>query len=85
MDTGILIAVIKSIQQMKQYSTLWVTFGITSERLKYENYLFLSADCLCKNLSEPDSLIAPVGPVKGHANWPNDTLRLWIPIKSEAE
>lgn len=40
--SGTVIALLEAIQQMNQYSTLWVTYRATAERLKHEKYLFLS-------------------------------------------
>ena len=40
---GSLIALLEAIQHLNQYSTLWVTYRSTAERLKHEKYLFLSA------------------------------------------
>lgn len=40
---GALIAVLEGVQHMNQYSTLWVTYRATAERLKHEKFLFLSA------------------------------------------
>lgn len=77
---GILIAVLEAIQQMNQYSTLWVTYRATAERLKHEKYLFLSAAGPYKNLSEPDRLIALAERIEEHvstehANWFNEVRR----------
>ncbi len=77
---GIFIAVLEAIQQMNQYSTLWVTYRATAERLKHEKYLFLSAAGPYRNLSEPDRLIALSERVEEHvstehANWFDETRR----------
>lgn len=85
---GILIAVLEAVQQMNQYSTLWVTYRATAERLKHEKYLFLSAAGPYKNLSEPDRLIALAERVEEHvstehANWFNETRRAATPAKPE--
>ena len=87
---GILIAVLEAVQQMNQYSTLWVTYRATAERLKHEKYLFLSAAGPYKNLSEPDRLIALAERVEEHvstehANWFNETRRVAMPAKPEAK
>lgn len=77
---GILIAVLEAVQQMNQYSTLWVTYRATAERLKHEQYLFLSSAGPYKGLTEPDRLIALAERVEEHvstehANWFNETRR----------
>ena len=77
---GILIAVLEAAQQMNQYSTLWVTYRATAERLKHEQYLFLSNAGPYKGLAEPDRLIALAERVEEHvstehANWFNETRR----------
>ena len=87
---GVLIAVLEAVQQMNQYSTLWVTYRATAERLKHEKYLFLSAAGPYKNLSEPDRLIALAERVEEHvssehANWLNETQRVVAPAKTEAQ
>lgn len=33
---GVLVAILETIQQMNQYSTLWVMYRATAERLKHE-------------------------------------------------
>jgi hypothetical protein len=43
---------------MNQYSTLWVTYRATAERLKHEKFLFLSAAGPYKGQPEPERLIA---------------------------
>ncbi|MDQ7831378.1 MAG: DUF4231 domain-containing protein [Desulfovibrionaceae bacterium] len=77
---GILIAVLEAVQQMNQYSTLWVTYRATAERLKHEQYLFLSNAGPYKGLAETDRLIALAERVEEHvstehANWFNETRR----------
>lgn len=82
--SGILIAVLEAAQQMNQYSTLWVTYRATAERLKHEQYLFLSSAGPYKGLGEPDRLIALAERVEEHvstehANWFNETRRSVTP------
>lgn len=77
---GILIALLEALQQMNQYSTLWLTYRSTAERLKHEKYLFLSAAGPYKNLLEADALVALSERVEEHvstehANWFNETKR----------
>lgn len=77
---GVLIAILEGVQHMNQYSTLWVTYRSTAERLKHEKYLFLSAAGPYKGLSEPERLIALAERVEEHvstehANWFNETRR----------
>jgi hypothetical protein len=77
---GILIAVLEAAQQMNQYSTLWVTYRATAERLKHEQYLFLSSAGPYKSLSEVDRLVALAERVEEHvstehANWFNEARR----------
>lgn len=71
---GILIAILEAIQQMNQYSTLWVTYRATAERLKHEQYLFLSSAGPYKGMAESDRLIALAERIEEvvsteHANW----------------
>ena len=75
---GILIAVLEAAQQMNQYSTLWVTYCATAERLKHEQYLFLANAGPYKGLADPARLIALAERVEEHvstehANWFNET------------
>lgn len=77
---GVLIAVLEAAQQMNQYSTLWVTYRATAERLKHEQYLFLSNAGPYKELTEVDRLTALAERVEEHvstehANWFNETSR----------
>lgn len=62
---GILIAVLEAAQQMNQYSTLWVTHRATAERLKHEQYLFLSSAGPYKGLAEADRLLRAMDPMIG--------------------
>lgn len=85
---GALIAVLEGIQHMNQYSTLWVTYRATAERLKHEKFLFLSAAGPYKGQSEPERLIALAERVEEHvsaehANWFNDTKRVAAIQKKE--
>jgi len=77
---GGLIAVMEAVQQMNQYSTLWVMYRATAERLKHEKYLFLSVAGPYKGLAEPERLVALAERVEEHvstehANWFNETRR----------
>ncbi len=87
---GVLIAVLEAAQQMNQYSTLWVTYRATAERLKHEQYLFLSCAGPYKGLTEPDQLIALAERVEEHvstehANWFNETQRSVAPKTGSKE
>lgn len=87
---GILIAVLEAAQQMNQYSTLWVTYRATAERLKHEQYLFLSSAGPYKGLAEADRLIALAERVEEHvstehANWFNETRRSTNPKPADKE
>ena len=87
---GILIAVLEAAQQMNQYSTLWVTYRATAERLKHEQYLFLSSAGPYKGMAEPDQLVALAERVEEHvstehANWFNETQRATTAQKTEGE
>lgn len=80
---GIVIALLEAVQQMNQYSTLWVTYRATAERLKHEKYLFLSAAGPYRGLLEPERLIQLAERVEEHvstehANWFNETRRILI-------
>lgn len=85
---GALIAVLEAVQQMNQYSTLWVMYRATAERLKHEKYLFLSAAGPYKGLTEPERLVALAERVEEHvstehANWFNETHRAATAQKRE--
>ncbi|HER27534.1 MAG TPA: DUF4231 domain-containing protein [Rhodospirillales bacterium] len=76
--SGALIAVLEAVQHMNQYSTLWVTYRATAERLKHEKHLFLSGAGPFKGLAEADRLISLAERVEEHvstehANWFNKT------------
>lgn len=77
---GAAIAVLEGVQHMNQYSTLWVTYRATAERLKHEKFLFLSAAGPYKEQTEPERLITLAEHVEEHvsaehANWFNETGR----------
>lgn len=87
--SGTVIALLEAIQQMNQYSTLWVTYRATAERLKHEKYLFLSAAGPYRGLPEPERLIHLAERVEEHvstehANWFNETRRVAI-AKTESK
>ena len=79
--SGTAIALLEAVQQMNQYSTLWVTYRATAERLKHEKYLFLSSAGPYRGLPEPECLIQLAERVEEHvstehANWFNETRRI---------
>jgi hypothetical protein len=81
--SGTVIALLETVQQMNQYSTLWVTYRATAERLKHEKYLFLSTAGPYRGLPEPERLIQLAERVEEHvstehANWFNETRRVAI-------
>ncbi|WP_295513764.1 DUF4231 domain-containing protein, partial [Thiolapillus sp.] len=85
---GALIAVLEGGQQMNQYSTLWVTYRATAERLKHEKYLFLSVAGPYKDLTESERLIVLAERIEEHvstehANWSNETRRVMMAQKKE--
>lgn len=85
---GALIAVLEGIQHMNQYSTLWVTYRSTAERLKHEKFLFLSEAGPYKGQVEKERLIALAERVEEHvstehANWFNETRRTVSSPKKE--
>lgn len=85
---GALIAVLEAVQHMNQYSTLWVTYRATAERLKHEKFLFLSAAGPYKGQVEAERLIALAERVEEHvstehANWFNETRRVATAHKKE--
>ena len=86
---GGLIAVIEAIQHMNQYSTLWVTYRSTAERLKHEKYLFLSGAGQYVNLGDPAMFIMLSERVEEHvstehANWFNETKKFVRSNKGES-
>ena len=77
---GSIIALLEAVQHMNQYSTLWVTYRSTAERLKHEKYLFLSAAGPYREMPETDRLVQLAERVEEHvstehANWFNETRR----------
>ena len=84
---GVLIAVLEAVQQMNQYSTLWLTYRATAERLKHEKYLFLSTAGPYTGLPEPERLVTLAERVEEHvstehANWFNETRKALAEKKS---
>ena len=85
---GALIAILEAIQHMNQYSTLWITYRSTAERLKHEKFLFLSAAGPYKGLAEDERLVALAERVEEHvssehANWINEVKRTSAVVKKE--
>lgn len=77
---GALIATLEGVQHMNQYSTLWVTYRSTTERLKHEKYLFLSSAGPYKEMPEYERLVSLSERVEEHvssehANWFNEVKR----------
>lgn len=86
---GTVIALLEALQQMNQYSTLWLTYRSTAERLKHEKYLFLSAAGPYRGLPEPERLIELAERVEEHvstehANWFSETRRAASALKRAA-
>jgi len=80
-SAGAAIAVAEAIQHMNQYSTLWVMYRSTAERLKHEKFLFLSLAGPYRGLEEPERLVLLAERVEEHvstehANWFNETRRV---------
>jgi hypothetical protein len=76
--SGAVIAVVEAIQQLNQYSTLWVTYRSTAEHLKHEKYLFLSGAGPYKDFATDERVIELAERVEEHvstehANWFNET------------
>lgn len=65
---GAFIAILEAIQHMNQYSTLWITYRSTAERLKHEKFLFLSVAGPYKGLAEAERLIALAERVEEHVS-----------------
>lgn len=87
---GVSIAILEGMQHLNQYSTLWVTYRATAERLKHEKYLFLSAAGPYKGLADQDCLVALSERVEEHvstehANWFNETKRAVAAHKQEGK
>lgn len=74
------IALCEGVQQLNQYSQLWVTYRATAEHLKHEKYLFLSHAGPFRDLSNDERLIQLSERVEEHvstehANWFNEARR----------
>jgi hypothetical protein len=83
---GALIAILEGVQHMNQYSTLWVTYRSTAERLKHEKYLFLSAAGPYRGMADADRLVLLAERVEEHvstehANWFNETCQVVVGAK----
>jgi hypothetical protein len=85
---GATIALLEAIQQINQYSMLWIAYRSTAERLKHEMYLFLSSAGPYRGFSEEDRLVQLAERVEEHvstehANWFNETRRVVASPKKE--
>ena len=88
--SGTVIALLEAVQQMNQYSTLWVTYRSTAEHLKHEKFLFLSTAGPYRGLSEPERLTQLAERVEEHvstehANWFNEARRVGTSTKQEGK
>jgi hypothetical protein len=54
--TGVAIAVLEAVQHLNQYSTLWIEYRSTAERLKHARWLFLSRAGEFRELREEEAL-----------------------------
>ena len=86
---GSLIVLLESMQHMNQYSTLWVMYRATTEFLKHEKFLFLSAAGPYKDLPNEFRLIMLAERVEErvsaeHANWFNETRKVQKSIPTGA-
>ncbi len=85
---GALIAILEGVQHVNQYSMLWVMYRSTTEHLKHEKYLFLSAAGPYKGVAVADRLVMLAERVEEHvstehANWFNETQRASAGAKQE--
>jgi hypothetical protein len=55
---GVLIAVIESLQQLKQYHDNWINYRATEEALKHERYLYLARAGPYRGVDGPQTLLA---------------------------
>lgn len=74
---GLLIAVLETVQQMNHYSSRWVIYRATADKLSHEKYLFLSAAGPYRAMTETERLETLSYRVERHvstehANWLND-------------
>ena len=77
---GITIAFIEAVQQLNQYSTLWIMYRSTAERLKHEKSLFNSVAGPYRDLPLASRLVLLAERVEEHvsaehANWFDETRR----------
>ncbi len=84
--SGAAIALLEALQHLNQYSTLWVMYRGTAERLKHEKYLFLSGAGPYRGLQVPDRLLLLAERVEEHvsaehANWFDETRGAVSPTK----
>jgi hypothetical protein len=55
---GVLIAVIESLQQVKQYHDNWINYRAAEEALKHEQYLYLARAGSYRGVDSPETLLA---------------------------
>lgn len=65
---GAAIALLETLQQMNQYSTLWVIYRSTAERLKHEKYIFVSGAGQYKGLELNERLEILADRVEEHVS-----------------
>lgn len=85
---GASIALLEAVQQLNQFSVLWVTYRSTAEHLKHEKYLFLSSAGPYRDITDDERLVQLAERVEEHvstehANWFNENKRLISPKKHE--
>jgi len=75
------MAISEACQHMNQYSTLWVMYRSTAERLKHEKYLFLSSAGPYRDFDDAERLMLLAERVEEHvssehANWFTETRKV---------
>jgi len=75
---GAAIVVLEGVQQLNQYSALWIEYRSTAEYLKHEKHLFLASSGPYRDLDRKDALTLLSERVEEHvstehANWVSTT------------
>jgi hypothetical protein len=75
--SGVAIAILEGLQHLFQYSTLWISYRSTAERLKHEYFLFIVNAGPYKDLSKEFKFICLAERTEEqvsteHANWFNE-------------
>jgi len=85
---GVLIAVIESLQQLKQYHDNWINYRATEAALKHEQYLYLARAGPYRGVDSPQPLLSErVEAIVSleEKGWVSTQTKGWVSTQASAE